>query len=111
MDLAEACRHLGIDPARLEPAPAQPTLADYRARYGVDPQPCSACGQPARSSSILDDPQHGRRWVDRCRTCSLATPPALRVPLSEALADLKAIARDTGARLTVITDWEGERHD
>ena len=104
MDLEQAAAHLGVDVASLEPAPAKPTRWDYRARYGLDPKPCSACGQPTRSSGVLDHPTLGPRWLDQCRTCFLATPPRARVPLEQMLADLREIAAEMGVPLTILTD-------
>lgn len=104
MDLAEAVEHLGVDPAGLEPAPTRPTRWDYRARYGPDPKPCSACGQPARSSGVIDHPTLGPRWLDQCRACFLATPPRVRVPLEQMLADLREVAAEVGVPLTILTD-------
>lgn len=104
MDLAEAAEYLGVDPANLEPAPARPTRWDYRARYGLDPKPCSACSLPARSSGVLHHPALGPRWLDQCRTCFLATPPRSRVPLEQMLADLREIAAEMGVPLTILVD-------
>ena len=104
MDLAEAAAHLGVGVASLEPAPVHPTRWEYRARYGPTPKPCSACGEPARSSGVIDHPQLGPRWLDQCRTCFLATPPRARVQLEQMLADLREIAAEMGADLTVLTD-------
>ena len=107
MDRQQAARKLGVDPAGLDPAPVHPRRADIVARVLLDPpMPCSACGAPSRTSGVVQDPQHGPRWLDRCRDCFLATPPRLRVPLDQALTDLREIAADVGVRLTIIADGD-----
>jgi hypothetical protein len=60
---------------------------------------------------VIHDPDHGPRWLDRCRECFLATPPTLRVPPTRFLEELRAAAADTRLSLSTYTDkrgWEGE---
>ncbi|MFH9009618.1 hypothetical protein ACH4E5_41140 [Streptomyces afghaniensis] len=110
MNHEEAARKLGLDPASLSPAPPAPRFAQTWARMQQEP-PCSACGRPSRTSGVLHDPDHGPRWLDRCRECSLATPPTLRVPPARFLQELRAVASDARLPLHTYTDkggWEGE---
>ncbi|MEU2269581.1 hypothetical protein ABZ568_24910 [Streptomyces olindensis] len=110
MKSEEAARKLGVEAASLSPAPAAPRFAQTWARMQQEP-PCSACGRPSRTSSVIHDPDHGSRWLDRCRECFLATPPTLRVPPGRLLEELREVAADTRLRLRTYTDeggWEGE---
>ncbi|MFD5952024.1 hypothetical protein ACFWAZ_38945 [Streptomyces collinus] len=110
MNSEEAARKLGVEPASLSPAPAAPRFAQTWARMQQEP-PCSACGRPSRTSSVIHDPNHGSRWLDRCRECFLATPPTLRVPPGRFLKELRDVAADARLRLRTYTDegeWEGE---
>lgn len=70
-----ALAHLGIDPAALQPAPAGPIrTTGYQARIHPGPlrRPCSACGEPAVATRVVDVQQLGRRWHDSCRDCMIA---------------------------------------
>ncbi|MFE8965081.1 hypothetical protein [Streptomyces iakyrus] len=110
MNSEEAARKLGVDPASLAPAPPAPRFAQFWARMQKEP-PCSACGQPSRTSGVIHDPGHGSRWLDRCRECFLATPPTLPVPPGRFFEELRGVAADARLRLRTYTDedgWEGE---
>jgi hypothetical protein len=55
--------------------------------------PCSACGQPSRTSGVI----HSGPWdplFDRRREFFLATPPTLRVPPARFLEELRDAAAD-----------------
>ncbi|MEU1940576.1 hypothetical protein ACH49O_41675 [Streptomyces coeruleorubidus] len=106
MDIGEAARKLGVDPAALYPAPAEPRFTEVWERMQQEPS-CSACGQPSRSSGVVDGPVHGPRWLDRCRDCFLATPPTLRRPLSQAVTDIREAAAEVGLRAVLYTDEDG----
>ncbi|MER6984902.1 hypothetical protein [Streptomyces carpinensis] len=71
-----ALAFLGIDPARLDPAPAgPPRTTGYRARiYPHSPTRahCSSCGEPAIATRIVDLTGLGLRWHDWCRNCMVA---------------------------------------
>ncbi|MFJ3513129.1 hypothetical protein [Streptomyces luteogriseus] len=110
MNGEEAARKLGINPASLSPAPPTPRFAETWARMKQEP-PCSACGQPSRTSGVIHDSTHGPRWFDRCRDCFLATPPTLPVPPARFLEELREAAAEARLRLHTYTDesgWEGE---
>ncbi|MFD5341464.1 hypothetical protein [Streptomyces hawaiiensis] len=110
MNREEAARKLGISLASLSPAPPAPRFAETWARMQQEP-PCSACGQPSRTSGVIHEPAHGPRWFDRCRACFLATPPTLPVPPARFLEELREAAADARMRLHTYTDesgWEGE---
>ncbi|MGW5477726.1 hypothetical protein [Streptomyces sp. NPDC004008] len=71
----QALAHLSIDPAQLQPAPAGPLRAtgfQTRIHPGPSRRPCSACGQPAVATRIVDVPGLGLRWHDSCRDCMIA---------------------------------------
>lgn len=99
-DEARLFLHVELDD--LEPGPVTPTLEETLARTGLDPRPCSACGQPARTAGVIQHPRLGPRWFDRCRDCFLETPPQLQVPLAQAAADLCEAAGAMGVRVTVL---------
>ncbi|MGK5693277.1 hypothetical protein ACSNOJ_10300 [Streptomyces sp. URMC 128] len=106
MNHEEAARKLGVDPASLTPAPAAPRFTETWARMQQEP-PCSACGQPSRTSGVVRDLAHRPRWLDRCRDCFLATPPILRRPLSQAITDIREAAAEVGLRAVLHTDEDG----
>ncbi|MFD5795579.1 hypothetical protein ACFWIO_18975 [Streptomyces diastatochromogenes] len=65
---------LGIDPARLDPAPGGP-LRYSGSRDRISPPgryPCSACGEPAVATCRRTIPGLGLRWQDSCRDCMIA---------------------------------------
>ncbi|MEV6057772.1 hypothetical protein [Streptomyces sp. NPDC052107] len=78
MTVNELLARHAVDPARLDPAPAEPSRAEMRARYALHwTLPCTACGmtQDCRTSRSILFPRQGHRWVDLCRDDSLATMP------------------------------------
>lgn len=110
MNHEEAARKLGVVPASLSLGPPAPCFAETWARMQQEP-PCSACGQPSRTSGVIHEPAYGSRWFDRCRDCFLATPPTLPVPPARFLEDLREAATDARLRLSTYIDeggWEGE---
>ena len=65
---------LGVDPARLEPAPDGPLRhSGYQTRINPGPghRNCSACGEPAVATCRLRVPDP--RWLDTCRDCMVAS--------------------------------------
>jgi hypothetical protein len=109
-------RH-AVDSSRLDPAPADPSRAQTRARYALHlEKPCTVCGkeEDCRTSRVIVFPDAGPRWVDLCRDHSLATMPPWTGPttMEGILADLRAVALGS-PRLRLWTDedgWQDERH-
>ncbi|MER6917580.1 hypothetical protein ABT314_00590, partial [Streptomyces spiralis] len=60
---------------------------------------------------IIDGPGYGRRWLDRCRDCFLATvdlePSRVPGTVDGIVADLRAAAAEAGVELTVVIDDRG----
>ncbi|WP_331757194.1 hypothetical protein OH782_42045 (plasmid) [Streptomyces sp. NBC_01544] len=106
MNDADLLRVLGVDPAQLDPAPPRAQRRAASAERLDGSHPCVHCGQPARATGVVDVPGYGRRWLDRCMPCLLATTPrgGPRAPLADTLAVLRAAARDTGVALTIVAD-------
>lgn len=107
MDATDLLRTLGVDPAALDPAPAHPRGQAGFDRVGLSPVPCSLCGAPAYVTKVVDLPG-GHRWLDRCRTCFLATvhldPGGAPSTVDGILADLREAAAEAGVTLAVVTD-------
>lgn len=105
---ADLLLFLDLDPARLEPAP--PWTPSGRA--GIERlqgrHPCLRCGRPSTVAGAIELAGHGRRWVDRCMSCLIATTPRSgareRAPLEDVLAAVTEAARETGATITIVTD-------
>ncbi|WP_329576702.1 MULTISPECIES: hypothetical protein [unclassified Streptomyces] len=107
MNVTDLLRSLALDLADLKPAPLRPANAqDAAERLGPDPLPCAACGTPARSTRIIDTADHGRRWLDLCRDCMLATADLRRptVPLAATLAALRDAVEEAGVTVRVLVD-------
>ncbi|MEU8829303.1 hypothetical protein [Streptomyces sp900116325] len=103
---ADLLRFLGLDPAQLDPAPAWEPRQAASVKRLDGTHPCVRCGQPARATGAIDIPGHGRRWLDRCMPCLIATTPrgSSRAPLADTLAVLREAAREAGVALTIVTD-------
>ncbi|MEV1079900.1 hypothetical protein AB0I98_16885 [Streptomyces sp. NPDC050211] len=118
MSVEELLQRHDVDPALLDPAPADPDRAQFRARFALHwTQPCSACGktQDCHTSRAVTFPEHGTRWVDLCRDHMLATMPEWHGPstvegilqdIREVVAKLAA-EHGTPARVRVWTDEDG----
>lgn len=68
----ERLTFLGIDPARLEPAPEHPTRADWWPRIDIhspERRCCCSCRALAVATRVVDVPGLGQRWHDQCRDC------------------------------------------
>ncbi|WP_406337356.1 hypothetical protein [Streptomyces sp. NBC_00649] len=107
MNVTDLLRSLALDPADLKPTPhRQATAQDAAERLGPDPLPCAACGTPARSTRIIDTPSHGRRWLELCRDCMLATADRRRPtePLAATLEVLRDAAEQVGVTVRVLVD-------
>ncbi|MFF1401030.1 hypothetical protein ACFVZD_45880 [Streptomyces sp. NPDC058287] len=106
MNVTDLLRSLALDPADLKPAPARAASAQEACeRLGPDPVPCVVCGTPARSTRVIVTPEDGRRWLDLCRGCMLATVDRGRptMPLADTMAAvLREAAREAGVALTVL---------
>ncbi|MCX5317992.1 hypothetical protein [Streptomyces sp. NBC_00154] len=106
MNDADLLRVLGVDPSELAPAPPwmPRQLASVNRLDGS--LPCVRCGEPARATGVVDAPGHGRRWLDRCMPCLLATTPrgGPPGPLEDTLAVLRQAAQQAGVDLTIVTD-------
>ncbi|MGW3829152.1 hypothetical protein ACWEAF_45020 [Streptomyces sp. NPDC005071] len=104
MSDADLLRSLGVDPSQLDPAPPwAPRIGGERLDGN---HPCVRCGKPARATGVVTTPGHGRRWLDRCMPCLIATTPrgGPRAPLADTLAVLREAAQEAGATLTIRTD-------
>lgn len=68
--------HFGVNPADLEPGPADLVRAPgWRDRVYPDSPTrrlCSACGVPAMSTRLVPLPGLGPRWIDYCRDHMIA---------------------------------------
>jgi hypothetical protein len=100
---ADLLRSLGVDPALLDPAPPWAPRAGAERLDGN--HPCVRCGKPARATGVVDVPGYGRRWLDRCMPCLIATTPrgGPRAPLAETVNVLREAAREAGVALTIVT--------
>ncbi|MFF1843033.1 hypothetical protein ACFVW9_14970 [Streptomyces sp. NPDC058217] len=104
MNDADLLRSLGVNPSTLDPAPASRwrNAGPERLRGR---RPCVRCGEPARAAGVVDVPGYGRRWLDRCMPCLIATTPRSdgpRAPLADTLAVLREAAREAGVALTIV---------
>ncbi|SFH16832.1 hypothetical protein [Streptomyces mirabilis] len=105
---ADLLRTLGGDPAALDTAPS---WTPYRGTAMERPDGghrCTRCGQPARAPRLVDVPGLGPCRLDTCRDDFLAVTRLLpsRMPsmVEGIVADLREVARDAGAPLTIFTD-------
>lgn len=108
MEDADLRRSLGMDPGVLDSAPpwtpcGSASIERLCARY-----PCVRCGQPSTVAGVVDSPGLGRRWVDRCMPCLVATTPrgGPTGPLADTLDVVRDAAREAGATLTIVTDGQ-----
>lgn len=103
---ADFLQSLGIDLARLDPAPTWTACGSAGIERLDARHPCVRCGQPSTVASVVDAPGFGRRWVDRCMPCLIATTPrgGSAAPLADTLAVLRGAAREAGVALTIVTD-------
>nr|WTB35184.1 hypothetical protein OG781_42140 [Streptomyces sp. NBC_00830] len=103
---ADLLRSLNVDPSQLDPAPPWAP----RQRAGTErldgSHPCVRCGDPARATGVVDVPGYGRRWLDRCMPCLIATTPrgGPRAPLADTLTVLREAAQEAGVTVTIRTD-------
>lgn len=105
---ADLLRALNVDPEALDPAPP-PTPCGRVSMVRLDARhPCVRCGQPSTVAGVVDIPGLGRRWVDRCTPCLIATTPRGDPPaaLTGILAVLRNAALEVGVSLTIVTDGE-----
>ncbi|WP_406505377.1 hypothetical protein [Streptomyces sp. NBC_01602] len=106
MSGVDLLRSLGVDPSQLDLAPpwAPRQIAGIERLDGA--HPCVRCDKPARATGVVTVPSYGRRWLDRCMPCLLATTPrgGPHAPLAETLAVLREAAREAGVALTIATD-------
>ena len=112
MDVHELLAQHALDPTTLEPAPAEPTRVQVKARYDfLHTRACTACGkeEDSRTSRVAVFPEAGPRWVDLCREHTLATMAPWRGPSTTEgiLADLREVAAQVGLPLRLWTDEEG----
>jgi hypothetical protein len=106
MDNADLLQSLDIDPAQLDPAPPWAPRQSAGIERLDGKHPCVRCGQPARVTGVVEVPGHGRRWLDRCMPCLIATTPrgGPRAPLVETVNVVREAAREAGAAVTIVTD-------
>lgn len=113
MDDAAMLRFLAVDPADLKPAPPpSPRPPELWDRIGLNPVPCSACGNPAWTTRIIAAAGLGHRWLDQCRDHAMAViaarPKRPPVPVEEALSVLQQAAEETGLRMRVIASGRAD---
>lgn len=112
MSVEAMLRRLGVDPAALEPAPADPDRV-AAARVGLDARPCASCARPATVTEVIE-PGRGRCWLDRCGRCLVATedlePPRGPATVAEAVAGLREVAAETGMELQIMTGAPARFH-
>ncbi|MFG3136157.1 hypothetical protein ACGFZA_08025 [Streptomyces sp. NPDC048211] len=103
---ADLLQSLGVDPAHLDPAPpwtprGTAEIGRLKARH-----PCLRCGAQSTVAGAVDVPGLGRRWVDRCMPCLVATTPrgGPQKPLEDIAAAIREAAREAGATVTIVTD-------
>ncbi|MFE7794513.1 hypothetical protein [Streptomyces sp. NPDC057460] len=103
---ADLLRSFGVDPSQLDPAPPWVPRQSAGAERLDGSHPCVRCGEPARATVGVAAPGHGRRWLDRCMPCLIATTPSggPRAPLADMLAVLRQAAHEAGVDLTVVAD-------
>ncbi|GAA1323456.1 hypothetical protein GCM10009647_058340 [Streptomyces sanglieri] len=103
---ADLLRSLAIDPSGLDPAPPWTPRGSAGIQRLNGRHPCVRCGRPSTVAGVLETPEHGRRWVDRCVPCLVATTPrgGPQAPLAETPAALQEAARTTGVALTTAAD-------
>ncbi|MEV5203212.1 hypothetical protein [Streptomyces sp. NPDC053720] len=103
---AALLRSLAVDPSELAPAPPWTPRGSAGMQRLDGRHPCVRCGRPSTVAGVVETPEHGRRWVDRCVPCLVATTPRGRpqAPLTEPLAVLREAARTVGVALTTATD-------
>lgn len=98
-------RSLGIDPSTLDPAPPWTPRGEAEMARLDGRHPCVRCGAPATVAGVVDAIGHGRRWLDQCMPCLIATTPrgGRTGPLEDTLSVLRDAAREAGVNLTVVT--------
>jgi hypothetical protein len=106
MNDADLLRSLDIDPSQLDPAPPWAPRQSAGTERLDGKHPCVPCGQPARATGAVDVPGYGRRWLDRCMPCLVATTSrgGPRAPLVETVNVLREAGREAGVLLTIVTD-------
>ncbi|MFJ5817235.1 hypothetical protein ACIQGT_25550 [Streptomyces sp. NPDC093108] len=72
---ADLLRSLAIDPSALDPAPPWAPCGSAGIQRLHGRHPCVRCGRPSTVAGVVEVPGHGRRWVDRCVPCLVATTP------------------------------------
>ncbi|MEV5646217.1 hypothetical protein AB0L67_39990 [Streptomyces flaveolus] len=113
MEPADLVTQHGIDPARLDPAPAPPARAQALARVQAAPSRiCTVCGEQAAAARAVGFPGAGPRWVDLCWDHGMAVRRRSRLPatLDGIVEDLRAAALEAGlpgaARLAFYSSFE-----
>lgn len=103
---ADLLQSLGIDPAHLDQAPPWTPCGSAEIERLQARHPCLRCGQPSTVAGTVDIPGLGRRWVDRCMPCLVATTPrgGSQKPLEDTMAAIRKAAREAGATVTIVTD-------
>ncbi|MEV7715263.1 hypothetical protein [Streptomyces sp. NPDC088270] len=97
---ADLLRSLAIDPSDLDPAPPWTPCGSAGIQRLHGRHPCVRCGRPSTVAGVVETPEHGRRWVDRCMPCLVATAPQATEPL----VVLREAARTAGVALPTPAD-------
>ncbi|MGW2113233.1 hypothetical protein [Streptomyces sp. NPDC001948] len=85
MSDSDLLRAFQVDPATLDPAPPWTPRWDAGIERLAGRHPCLGCGQSATAAGAVEVPGYGRRWVDRCMPCLVATTP--RGPQAPPISD------------------------
>ncbi|WP_371602307.1 hypothetical protein OG345_05305 [Streptomyces sp. NBC_01220] len=103
---ADLLQSLGVDPAQLDPAPLWTPCGSASIERLQGRHPCLRCGQPSTVAGVVEVLGFGRRWIDRCMPCLVASTPrgGPRVPLESTVAVIREAAREAGATVTIVTD-------
>ncbi|MFG2564696.1 hypothetical protein ACGFR6_04565 [Streptomyces sp. NPDC048567] len=106
MTSANVLRILGVAPCALDPAPPWTPCGTAHVARLAERHPCIRCGATATVAGVVEDSDFGRRWLDRCTACLVATTPrgpGPRPPVENLLAPaVRAAPGEIGEAVTVV---------